>query len=99
MAKIRSGEQRIPYSNSKILSMVSKHHGNQKGGLILEGKNIKIQLMSLGKTQRWLLEQLHKHGFVSLRESTLSSILSGAYVAPLADSVLDVSGKILNGQE
>lgn len=99
MAKRQKGESGFLRPHSKVLFVVSEYHGNQKGGVSLEGLNIQAKLKRLRLTQRWLLDQLHGRGFVELRESTLSSILTGAYKAPLADSVISASEEILKSQE
>ena len=61
----------------------------------MDGKRIKIRLLEIGKTQRWLCRQLNQNGFKSLVESTLSSILTGDYTGPLAENVLKESEEIL----
>ena len=79
--------------------MVSKYHGDPKGGLNLEGLNIQIKLKKLHLTQRWLIGQLRKRGFKTLYEPALSSILNEAYTGPMADAVIAASEEILKEQE
>lgn len=62
-------------------------------------RNIKIRLIKLGKTQRWLLQEVQKHGFKTVHEPRFSSIINGVYTAGYAEQVLDLCDKILAEQE
>lgn len=59
-------------------------------------QEVDIQLIKMGKTKRWLLSELQKSGFIKLQESSLSGILSGARVGPMADAVLKTIPIILD---
>lgn len=59
------------------------------------GIKIKTQLICIGKSQRWLVEQLRQRGFTTLTDSLLSSILSGSYNRGCAFEILAAAEKIL----
>lgn len=65
----------------------------------MEGLNIQIRLKKLHKTQRWLLKQLQRKGFGTLREPRFSDILNGIYTTGCAPEVLAESDRILKEQE
>ena len=58
-------------------------------------KNIKIRLIQLGKTQRWLLMELHKRGFSTVHEPLFSNIINGIYTAGCANVVLEAADELL----
>ena len=62
-------------------------------------RNIKIRLLELGKTQRWLLEEVQKRGYKTVHEPKFSSIINGVYTAGYSEQVLDLCDAILKEQE
>ena len=64
----------------------------------MQGKNIKIKLIELHLTQRWLLQQLHHRGFSKLHEPHFSDILNGVYTAGDAPEVIAAAEKVLDEQ-
>lgn len=60
-----------------------------------KGFEIAMSVKKARKTQRWLLAELNKSGFPNLRESTLSSILTGSYTTGCAAAVIEASEKII----
>lgn len=61
-------------------------------------RDIKKRLIDLGKTQRWLVKQLNKRGFPTLRENAFSAIINGSYSRGYAQQVLDLADEILAEQ-
>ncbi len=57
--------------------------------------DIKVRLLRLSKTQRWLWQEVKKRSYPSLTEGMFSSILSGNYTAGYADNVAKVADEIL----
>ena len=62
-------------------------------------KNIKNRLNNVGKTQRWLVEELRKRGFTGVDASKLSTIINGRYTYGCAHPVLEESDRILSELE
>lgn len=60
---------------------------------------MKARLIMAGKTQRWMLDQLHKNGFSKLAECTLSNINSNKYYVGCSKAVLEAEDKILKEVE
>lgn len=65
----------------------------------MKGQKIKIQLVKLNLTQRWLLEKLQHRGFGTLYEPRFSDILRGKYTAGNASEVLEAAEKVLSDYE
>lgn len=65
----------------------------------MEGREIKIRLLQMQKTQRWLLQQLHQQGFGKLHEPHFSDILNGVYTAGDAPNVIAAAERILDEQQ
>ena len=63
------------------------------------GNPIKIRLAQLGKKQVDLLEELHKRGFKTVADTTLSKIINGRMESPQADAVKKVIAVILEEWE
>lgn len=61
----------------------------------MEGTEIQKGLLDIQKRQRWLLHYLRTHGFASLSESRLSSILTGDYIGGCAPAVKAASAKAI----
>ena len=59
---------------------------------------IRERLARLGKTQNWLILEMHKHN-VRCNTSELSYILSGILTTPKAEKVLTLCDKILTEYE
>lgn len=59
------------------------------------GQDIKIQLLKLHLTQRWLLEKLHHRGFATLHEPKFSNVLNGVYTAGDASEIIDAADRVL----
>ena len=55
--------------------------------------NLKVRLALIGKTQRWLLEELRNAGFHSLSIPRLSAIVNGH------DRILDKAEEIVRNYE
>lgn len=62
----------------------------------MPGTEIKIELLKLHLTQRWLLQQLHHRGFSTLHEPRFSDILNGVYTSGNAKEVLEAAEQVLN---
>lgn len=63
------------------------------------GKSIKIRLIQLGKTNRDLLNELHKIGRNTLDDSMLSRIINGYYNYGMGPEVLQDISDILDKWE
>lgn len=63
------------------------------------GKSIKIRLVQLDKSNRDLLDELHKIGRGTLNDSMLSNIINGRYNYGMASDVLDDISRILDQWE
>ncbi len=61
--------------------------------------DIKVRLLRLSKTQRWLWQEVKKRSYPSLTEGMFSSILSGNYTAGYADNVAEIADEILTELE
>jgi hypothetical protein len=61
----------------------------------LEGAEIQKELIDIKKRQRWLLHYLRGHGFSTLSESRLSSILTDDYIGGCAPAVKEASAKAI----
>jgi hypothetical protein len=60
--------------------------------------NIRERLKALGKTQVWLIKELHKYK-ISVPTSEMSYILSGVLTTPKAKRVLNLCDTILKEYE
>jgi len=60
---------------------------------------VKIRLVKLHKTQRWLLAEVKKRGYSNLHEPIFSDILGGKYCTEMADGVLSTVEQILTEHE
>ncbi len=58
------------------------------------GKLIRIALVSRGKTQVWLIDQLRAQGIIT-DKTELSSVLSGTRGGPKAETILATAKAIL----
>ena len=54
-----------------------------------------LQLIDKTKTQRWLLKEVKKRGFLTLHEPHFSDILNGIYDAKQAPKVLQTCHSVL----
>lgn len=70
-----------------------------KGGMSMQGLEVKIRLTRMHLTQRWLLQQLHHRGFGKLHEPHFSDILNGVYTAGDAPEVIAAAEKVLDEQQ
>lgn len=61
--------------------------------------NTKIRLIQLKKSQKWLLEELHKIGERTVDIPTLSKIINHKLNTPLADRVRKEIDRILDEYE
>ncbi len=61
--------------------------------------NLKVRLALIGKTQRWLLEELRNAGFHSLSIPRLSAIVNGHDRFPSAGVILDKAEEIVRNYE
>ncbi len=65
----------------------------------MQGQNIKIRLLKMHLTQRWLLQQLHHRGFSKLHEPRFSDILNGIYTAGDTPKVLEAAEQVLDEED
>lgn len=63
------------------------------------GIDIKIRLLKLGRTQRWLLMKLHENGYATLSEPRLSSIINGSYTSGYSPQILELCNQFLKEEE
>lgn len=63
------------------------------------GVDIKIRLLKLGKTQRWLLMKLHENGYRTITESRLSAMIKGSYISGCSPQILELCDQILKKEE
>lgn len=61
----------------------------------MSGKNIKVGLAEISRTQRWLLTELEARGLVT-SETELSHTLAGRRHGPKAERVLRLAETIIN---
>ena len=71
---------------------------SELGGEIM-GIDIKIRLLKLGRTQRWLLMKLHENGYATLSEPRLSSIINGSYTSGYSPQILELCNQFLKEEE
>lgn len=64
-----------------------------------EGLDLKVRLMRLQKTQRWLMDKLQSQGFKGLNDSLMSHILNGRYPYKKGREVIQASKIILDEVE
>ncbi len=63
------------------------------------GKDIKVRLAMLGKTQVELLNEIRKRGFKKLTPQALSSYITGRDTTPQSEVVLKIARDILKEWE
>lgn len=62
-------------------------------------RNIKIRLMLIGKTQRWVVNELRKAGYKRMDPPYLSAIINGHYHTEYTETVLDKIEEIIKPYE
>lgn len=62
-------------------------------------RNLKIRLMQIGKTQRWMLGELRKAGYKNLCAPRLSAIINGHDQYPSSVPILDKIEEIIKPYE
>ena len=60
---------------------------------------VKIKLVKLHKTQRWLLSEVKKRGYSTMHEPIFSDILNGKYCTEWSDGVLSTVEQVLSAYE
>ena len=63
------------------------------------GKQIKIRLMELGKSQTDLLHAVQKRGYPALYYTQLNTYINGAVVTPQSQAVMQIVCEILDEWE
>ena len=63
------------------------------------GTDIKIELLKLHKTQRWLVEEVRKRGYSRMDATRLSSILTGTYIGGDALEVLKLCEQMVEDEK
>ena len=63
------------------------------------GRNIKFRLMRIGKTQRWLNDELREAGYKSMNQPYLSAIINGHYKTKTTEAILDKIEEIIKPYE
>ena len=62
-------------------------------------RNIKIRLLQIGKTQRWVVNELRKAGYKRMDPPYLSAIINGDYHTEHTETVLDKIEEIIKPYE
>ena len=60
---------------------------------------VKIKLVKLHKTQRWLLAEVKKRGYSTMHEPIFSDILNGKYHTEWSDGVMKAAEQVLSKEE
>lgn len=58
-------------------------------------RNIRLRLFRIGKTQRWVVDELRRAGYASMNPPYLSAIVNGHYKTPYTEAVLDKIEEII----
>ena len=70
----------------------------KEGGNTLE-RNIRLRLFRIGKTQRWVLDELRRVGYANMNPPYLSAIVNGHYKTPYTEAILDKIEEIIKPLE
>lgn len=62
-------------------------------------RNIRLRLFRIGKTQRWVLDELRRVGYANMNPPYLSAIVNGHYKTPYTEAILDKIEEIIKPLE